>query len=638
MSRHFLFFLFTITLMFGGCTTKTVKPVNPPKQVVKVKPFPEDTAKAQRLMRSGHNKEAAKIYQKLAGNQSSHQNMFRLLAADSLLQSGEINEAKAYLDSIDPGKISAQQRNQLNLLYAQINLSSGVAEQAISYLDLIPAHQLNSKDRITYHHSRAFAYSLTGQPLKSARERIQSSQLITNPQQLDDNYSATIETLTPLPIETLQTMQPPPPDLLGGWMSLAALIKSRTQNPDGFASAIRNWRYAYPNHPANSAFLDNYLAKSHREFMLPDSIAIMLPETGPYAKAARAIREGFMAAYHHRENNLFTPQIRFYDTESSDPVTLYRLAQTNGAELIVGPLNKKNIAILAETTELTIPVLALNHIPGLEKDNLYQFGLSPIDDVEQVTNKARLDGHSNALILIPETALGERIGNYFAEYWQGYDGIILETQTYNPKKNDFSSPIRSFLNLDESERRYKKISRLIPGIKFTPRRRHDVDIIFLNASPNAARLMNPQLQFYRAKNVPVYATHHLYSGRPNSSLDRDLNGITFCDIPWLLNSASSDELSLESMRQASQQFPGSYLRLMALGIDAYNLIPHLDDMQISQYSGATGNLLLTEDYRIKRNLACAKFSKGIPQSLGFTENFDMLIETETPVNIDFNAK
>ena len=637
MSRHFLFYLLAIILI-AGCTSKTVKPVKPPKQVVKVKPFPEDTAKAQQLMRSGNKKEAARIYQKLADNQSSHQNMFRLLAADSLLQSGNINEAKTYLDSIDPGKLSVQQRNQLNLLYAQINLSSGAAEQAISYLDLVPAHQLNSKDRITYHQSRAFAYSLTGQPLKSARERIQSSQLITNPQQLDDNYSATLETLTPLPLNTLQTMQPPPPDLLGGWMSLAALIKLKPQNPDGFASTIRDWRYDFPNHPANSAFLDNYLEKSHREFLLPDSIAIMLPETGPYAQAARAVREGFMAAYHHRGNNLFTPQIRFYDTQSSDPVMLYRQAQADGAELVIGPLNKKNIAILAETTELTIPVLALNHIPGLEKDNLYQFGLSPIDDVEQVSNKALLDGHRNALLLIPETTLGERIGNYFEEYWQGNDGVILETQTYNPKNNDFSNVIRSFLNLDKSEQRYKKIRRLIPGIKFTPRRRHDVDVIFLHANPNSARLINPQLQFYRAKNVPVYATHHLYSGRPNSSRDLDLNGISFCDIPWLFNSTYPGELSLAAIQQTSQQFPSSYLRLIALGIDAYNLIPHLDEMDIVQYSGATGNLLLTENYRIKRNLVCAKFSRGVPQSPSYTENYGILGETETPDNIDLNAE
>lgn len=640
MSRQYLFFLFSFPLLISGCGPKPAKTVKPPVRVEAVKPvdpYSIDTAKAQQLMRSGNPQEAAEIYRKLAASPSSHQNRLRLLAADALLQSGNVAEAKAYTDAIDPGTLSAQQRSQLNLIHAQINLSSGSAEKAIQYLDLIPAHQLNSKDRVTYHQSRAFAYSLTGQLLKSAEERILISDLISDPQQLNQNYSAILETLTLLPVDTLRNSQPPPPNQLGGWMALAAVVKLKNKNPDGYESAIRYWRYDYPAHPANSAFLDHYLAKSRRDFSLPDSIAVFLPETGPYAKAAKAIKEGFMAAYHLQVNISFSPQVRFYDTESSDLVTLYRQAKANGAELIVGPLDKNNISLLAQSIPLDIPVLALNHIPGLEKDNLYQFGLSPIDDVEQVTSKARMDGHRNALILVPETTLGERIGNLYEEYWQGKDDVVLEIQTYNPKGNDFSQPIKHFLNLDESEQRYKKIRRMITSAKFTPRRRDDVDVIFFNASPNSARLVNPQLQFYRAKNIPIYATHHLYSGSPNASKDRDLNGITFCDIPWLFNSAYTGNLSQESLFEITKQFPRAYQRLIALGIDAYNLVPYLDEMEISPYSGATGNLTLSENYRIQRNLICARFTRGIPESQGFTESHGLLTESGMESN-DFNAE
>ncbi len=641
MSRQFLFFLFSIPLLISACAPKSTKPVKPPARVETVQPadpFSKDTAKAQQMMRSGNPKEAAEIYQQLAASPSSHQNRFRLLAADALLQSGEVVEAKTYADSIDPGMLSGQQRSRLNLIFAQINLSSGSAEKAIHYLDLVPAHQLNSIDRVTYHQSRAFAYSLSGQLIKSAEERIKLSELINDPQQLNQNYSAILETLTLLPVDTLRNSQPPAPNQLGGWMALAAVIKLKNKNPEGFESAIRYWRYDYPGHPANSAFLDHYLAKSRHDFLLPESIAVFLPATGPYARAARAIQEGFMAAYHRQEITSFSPQIRFYDTESSDPVTLYRQAQAGGAELIIGPLDKNRITLLAESIPLEIPVLALNHIPGLDKDNLYQFGLSPIDDVEQVTSKARMEGHRNALILVPETQLGERIGNLYAEYWQGDDDVVLDTQTYNPKSNDFSQPIKHFLNLDESEQRYKKIRRLIPSVKFSPRRRHDVDVIFFNASPNSARLVNPQLQFYRAKNVPIYATHHLYSGLPDSSSDRDLNGITFCDIPWLFNSAYSGDLSQESLYEITRQFPRAYLRLIALGIDSYNLIPHLDEMDISPYSGATGNLMLSENHRIQRNLVCARFTQGIPESQGFTESYGLFTEAGSLENNDFNAE
>lgn len=640
-SRQYLLFLLSISLQLSSCAPKPTQPVKPPVTVETIHPadpYRTDTAKAQHLMRSGNPKEAAEIYQKLAASPSSHQNGFRLLAADALLQSGDVAEAKNYVDSIDPGMLSAQQRSRLNLIYAQINLSLGSAEKAIQYLDLVPAHQLNAKDRATYHQSRAFAYSLTGQLLRSAEERIQLSELINDPQQLNQNYSAILETLTLLPVDTLRNSQPPAPSQLGGWMALAAVIKLKNKNPDGFDSAIRYWRYDFQGHPANSPFLDQYLAKSRHDFSLPGSIAVFLPQTGPYARAAQAIKEGFMAAYHRQEISSFSPQIRFYDTESIDPVTLYRQAQAGGAELIIGPLDKNKISLLAESIPLEIPVLALNHIPGLDKDNLYQFGLSPIDDVEQVTSKARMEGYRNALILVPDTPLGERIGNLYEDYWQGDEDVVLETQTYNPKGNDFSQPIKHFLNLDESEQRYKKIRRLIPSVKFAPRRRHDVDVIFFNASPNSARLVNPQLQFYRAKNVPIYATHHLYTGIPDASSDRDLNGITFCDIPWLFNGSYPGDLNQESLYEITKQFPRSYLRLIAMGIDAYNLIPHLDEMDISPYPGATGNLLMSENYRIQRNLVCARFTQGIPESQGFTESHGLLTKSGTMEQNDFDVE
>ena len=109
---------------------------------------------------------------------------------------------------------------------------------------------------------------------------------------------------------------------------------------------------------------------------------------------------------------------------------------------------------------------------------------------------------------------------------------------------------------------------MIPKLEFTARRRHDADVIFLAGHPRASRLLNPQLRFYRASRIPVYATPSIYSGRPNPSQDLDLNGIRFCDIPWLYNDVYQGELSLESLQDSWRQFPSIYLRLIALGIDA----------------------------------------------------------------------
>ncbi|SMG65188.1 hypothetical protein BMETH_31311421596, partial [methanotrophic bacterial endosymbiont of Bathymodiolus sp.] len=46
-----------------------------------------------------------------------------------------------------------------------------------------------------------------------------------------------------------------------------------------------------------------------------------------------------------------------------------------------------------------VPVMTLNYVEGLAKSNLYQFALSPIDEVQQAVQQASLTGHRNAIIL-----------------------------------------------------------------------------------------------------------------------------------------------------------------------------------------------------------------------------------------------
>ena len=91
---------------------------------------------------------------------------------------------------------------------------------------------------------------------------------------------------------------------------------------------------------------------------------------------------------------------------------------------------------------------------------------------------------------------------------------------------------------------------------------------------------------------------------------------------------------MSALQQSWKQFPRAYLRLFAMGIDAYNIIPNLDIMDTSTYAGATGHLILTRSNRVKRNLICAKISSGVPHIIGFTEipsaSFDDQTVTDGP--------
>ncbi len=540
----------------------------------------------------------------------SEQNQQRLQSIESLIQASEGATAKQAADAINPADLSIEQRTQLSLLYAQILLSFGEAEQAIESLALIQPQQLTPDNQIKYFQSQAFAYSLTGNLLAGAKSRIELHQLITSRDELEKNQAAILETLRLLPDSALQTKQT---DDLAGWMALADTLKYINE-PD-FNARINQWRATFPIHTADLSFLGSSQDAQENMPLQAKAIALLLPGSGTFVQAGKAIRAGFMAAYNH-EDSQAKPAIRFYDSEQSTPQALYNQAVAEGAQLIIGPLDKEHIQSLADTVTFNVPVLALNHIPGLQKNRLYQFSLSPLDDADQITQKASADGHQNVLLLAPENAPGKRIANYLTEDWQNLNGTILETQTYNPKETDFSAPIQKLLNLDESEQRYKKILTLIPGIKYTPRRRQDADAILLSAYSAEARSINPQLQFYQAGDLPVYAMPSVYTGQINASLDADLNKITFCDTPWLFNQIYQGELGMDALKDTWKQFPSAYFRLIAMGIDAYNLTARLDTLETSPYPGASGTLSLTVDQRIERKLVCAKFTDGQPEISG----------------------
>ncbi len=600
-------------LVISGCASSTKK-----------LPSSKELVTAEKLMRSGKSKEATKYYQRLADQQSPHQNQYRLLVIESLIKSGKSEDALTYANTIDAAQLAPQAQDKLKLLYAQIYLNSGDTERALAMLDKISLRNFNRDDQISYFQSKAFAYSLAGDLLASANERIKLGEILQDPQKIYENNTAILETLSLLPSHALQTTEGSY-DTLSGWIALTRLLKHR-HSPD-FNAALNDWYQMYPNHPVTkSAFIEEYLVSSKHVFELPNSIAILLPESGGYARAAQAIREGFMAAYYNQPDIGDKPDIRFYDTAANNIVAIYQQAVSDGAELIIGPLRKDKIQTLASLADLTVPVLALNHIPGLHHPKLYQFGLSLLDDAGQVATKAWLDGHRKILILTSNTGYGRRIAKYIAGVWKTIGGVVLESQTYEPKEADYSKPIKTLLNLDESEQRYKKIRRVISTVQFTPRRRADVDAIFISGYPRSARLINPQLKFYRAKNVPVYATPRIYNGRPNPGQDSDLDGVQFCDIPWLLDDDFEGELSMDTLRNTWKQFPSIYLRLIAMGIDAYNIVAHLGKMDGILYQGATGNLLLTGDNRIKRQLMCAKFIDGIPQQMEFPENSSIYYE------------
>jgi len=330
-----------------------------------------------------------------------------------------------------------------------------------------------------------------------------------------------------------------------------------------------------------------------------------------------------LAAYFDMPDDVLRPAIRIYDTgnRSESILVTYQQAVDDGAQFVIGPLRKEAVQKLAGQSVLPVPVMALNTIGADTNNNelLFQFGLTPEDEAREVARRAWDDGHRQAIALIPEGTWGERIYRAYLEEWRSLGGRMLEVGYYNAGEADHGTTISKILNLDNSKARYQKLVGMTgKGLEFEPRRRRDVDYIFILATPRQARQIRPQLSFYRAPRLPVYATSHVYAGHPDDSLDTDLNNITFCDMPWLLESDHSMAYIQSTMREYWPENAARYGRFHALGIDAWHIIPYVEQLGnelMGTYQGVTGNLTLDSNRVVHRNLSWARFQQGLPSLL-----------------------
>jgi len=349
----------------------------------------------------------------------------------------------------------------------------------------------------------------------------------------------------------------------------------------------------------------------------PERIALLLPVGGQYAKAADAVRNGFLAAYYANQKASGI-SVRIYETSAENVIAVYQQAVADGMQFIVGPLEKQAVSRLSELAPLPVPVLALNYIDNTPTaGNFFQFSLSPEDEARQVAERIWLDGHSQGIAMIPEGAWGERVIKAFMDRMEQLGSSILEIQTYKQKQKDFTQSVSTLLNIDESKRRHRALRATVGRkIEFENRRRQDIDFVFVAAFPRDARQIRPVLKFYNASKLPIYSTSHTFTGIQNASADGDMDGIIFGDMPWVLGSAGDDGEMQMRVKQLWPQSASSYMRLFAFGMDAFNIMPYIETLQHSnqtRYSGRTGSIHLSQDHRLHRQLIWAKFSRGIPK-------------------------
>ncbi|MGV8919296.1 MAG: penicillin-binding protein activator [Pseudomonas sp.] len=541
--------------------------------------------------------------------------LLRLSAADQAYRQGNPGRSAKILEQVPLDQLKPAQQVYASTLSAELALTRNqpkVALAALSHPSLQRLGELPVEQQVRTGVVQARALEADGQTLAAARERVFIAPLLKGAD-ASANNDAIWSLVAALPPEQLQSTGA---DDLSGWMSLARAVKG-AGTLEQQQAAIDTWKAQNPQHPAAQQ-LPSALVKLRALTSEPlNKIALLLPQDGQLASVARALREGFMAAHYQAQKaGQKPPVIEVFDSSRLTSMDeFYRQAKAAGVQLVIGPLEKTLVKQLSTRPQLPIPTLALNYSDSRQAGppQLFQFGLAAEDEAREVARRAWADGKRSAAAMVPKGEWGDRVLDAFRQNWQALGGTFIVAERVD-QPVALAQQIADMFQLRNSST--KSLQSSAGGSAAAqPTRRQDIDFIFLAATPQQAQQIKPTLVFQYAGDVPVYATSHLFTNSGDQAQYKDLEGIRFCETPWLLN--SGDPLHQQVVAQWPQA-SGSLGRLYAMGIDAYRLAPRLDQLKAmpdSRIDGLTGSLSLGQGQRIERQLPWAQFTSGQVQRL-----------------------
>ncbi len=346
-------------------------------------------------------------------------------------------------------------------------------------------------------------------------------------------------------------------NLIDGWLAFAEIASLPEVQQQ---ASLFGWHNSFPNHPARDQLIGSKISIPLDRF---NHIALLLPLTSPFGNAAQAFYDGFIDAY-NEDNNVYKPAVSLHDIGQDTGLVsfYYQSAMNEGADFIVGPLGRGAVNALLHNQPLQLPTLVLADVePANSAPNLYGISLSPELEATQVAERAFADGHRQAAIVGSASPWGQRAAEAFGNTWLELGGSIVSNKTFPDTVDDYSRIVQQLLEVNQSVARERVLSaQLGVNLKFNSRRRDDFDLLFLAANSQQARLLVPQLRFFRAHNLPIYATSNIFSGRVNPAVDADLDKLIFGDMHWMLDiryEIPNEDLTQDALENS--EIPGTEL-------------------------------------------------------------------------------
>jgi len=306
-------------------------------------------------------------------------------------------------------------------------------------------------------------------------------------------------------------------------------------------------------------------------------IALVLPLTSPdYARAAEAVRDGFLAA---AEAAGAKGRVKVIPHGNDDVVAAFDQAREGGARVVVGPLVRDDLrALIAADRDLPVTI-ALNQLDDATTlpPRVYTFALAIESDARSIALRMHADNVQNVAIIGGETPLMKRFAHAFTGEWILLGGNLPQSLALVPTQDGLRALRRDLAKLN-------------------------VDAILIAVDGPDAALVRTF-----APRVTAWASGQV-NQRPGPAAARDLEDVRFVDVSWIVAPESAAFAKLPRPDYASAALD----RLYALGLDAYRVAEAFVEAPPDRlvFDGATGRVELSDARQIAREGRLATFRSG----------------------------
>ncbi len=610
-SKSFSLFslLLFCTVALQGCSTQVTseRPPNQREQQPIVEVTPEET-----------DMDTAILLEQAKSSSGENSVIFLLRASASFLGNQQPEKALFIVQQLQAMPLTTKQQdfNYLNAAQALFHMSEfSLAQQQLNLI---------SKPGNSSREYQLRALLAQKQNLKieaiSALLHLYQQDPITSEAQID-HLADMFAKLTPFEKAALKKANPPG---LTPWLSFNDIVAQYAQHPISLDFQFKKWRSQYPIHPLNNKIKlllsqSNTLDKQETF----KNIAVIIPLSGREQTLGGALQTGILAAngFNNAQN------ITFYDSNQIPMQDILISLEAQQPDAVIGPLLKHHVKqFLSLTRQQDVEPQWTNLLLNVPEDgqllpSQYALSMLPEEEALQAAFSLSRKGYKKALVLSQNTAIGKRMANAFGNQWQQQTGVTPSV-IYYPNGKQMQQSVKSGLDVNFSEQRIIAMKqRMKESIETETRNRRDIDVIYIFATSNQAKLLKPYIDVNIspfADNIPIFASSRSNNDSQNRNTRRDLTGLTFTEIPWLL---SGKENNKELLKQAKTIWPkrsNSLQRIYALGIDSLqvlNKLKTLEQFPMVRHQGEIGTLQMQDNRIISRSLEWGRYRSSRVQAL-----------------------